>query len=363
MSIRITLTDSDMPPSEEFLEFIDSWLTGGEFDGSTWANYGQEQPPRFGRQLSPDMLQQLGQRIAVSDTGMRHLGRAYELFAALLIGDVDTIRAGQQRFRFVLVVGAPRSGGKYLTKELFRALGHIPNRVPAVVAHDGFPEAAPWRFDRSGITWIQSLHTMAEYLVMVELFFAAASQHKDHIFVPKKATKAAYAPGLFQSVLGTGAEGIITVRHPVPSCISTFESAGGLPADHRFVKRGNIERLLARDLLSAGFSDRDIADMDYFDAYLRYWEDYHVRLTMSGANITQRYRVVAYGAERFMNEARRNADRFGSSAANVEKFHVHSQRDRYPEWIARAEPALRRVDEQWARVGMAFPLEEIAECW
>ena len=363
MSVRITLTDSHIPPSEQFLEFIDLWLAGAEFDGSTWATYGQERPERLGRRLSPSTSHQLRQRIASSDAGMRHLGRAYELFVAMLIGDVDAIHAVQQRFRFVLVVGAPRSGGKYLTKELFRALGYVPSHVPAVIAHDGFPEAAPWRFDRSGTAWVESLHTMAEYLAMVELFFAAAGQHKDHIIVPKKATKAAYAPGLFQSVLGASAEGVITIRHPVPACISTFELAGGLPTDHRFVQRGNIERLWARDLLCAGFSDREVANMDYFDAYLRYWEDYHVRLAMSGSNVTRHYRVVAYGAERFMLEARRNADRFGSLAGNVEQFHVRHRSDQHPEWMARAELALRRVGDQWERVGMAFPLDEIAECW
>jgi len=363
MNVRITLTDSHMPPSEQFLEFIDSWLAGVEFDGSTWATYGQERPERLGRRLSRSTSHQLLQRIAASDAGMRHLGRAYELLVALLIGDVDAIRAVQQRFRFVLVVGAPRSGGKYLTKELFRALGHVPSRVPPVLAHDGFPEAAPWRFDRSGNTWVESLHTMAEYLTMVELFFATADRHEDYIFVPKKATKAAYAPGLFQSVLGMGGEGVITIRHSVPACISTFKSAGGLPAELQFVQRGNIERLWARDLLSAGFSDREVADMDYFDAYLRYWEDYNVRLAMSGSNVTRHYRVVAYGAERFMREARRNADRFGSGAADVEEFYVHDSRARHPEWIGRAEPALRRVRDQWARVGMAFPLDEIAEAW
>ena len=363
MSVRITLTDAHIPPSVPFLEFLDSWLAGVEFDGSSWATYGQERPEPLGRRLSPNTSYRLRQRIGGSAAGMRHLGRAYELFVALLVGDVDAIRAVQHRFRFVLVVGAPRSGGKYLTKELFRALGHVPSRVPAVLAHDGFPEAAPWRFDRSGTTWVESLHTMAEYLAMVELFFAAADRHDDHVVVPKKATKAVYAPGLFQSVLGACADGVITIRHPVPSCISTFESAGGLPADHRFVQRGNIERLWARDLLSAGFSDREVADMDYFDAYLRYWEDYHVRLTMSGSNLTRHYRVVAYGAERLMREARRNADRFGSLGADVEEFHVSNRRDRHPEWVARAEPALHRVGDQWARVGMTFPIDEIAECW
>lgn len=361
MGIRITLTDAHLPPSDEFLNFIHTWLTGVEFDGASWANYGQEKPERIGRR-SRDMSHQLWQSITKSETAMRHLGRAYELFTALLMGDIDAIRAVQQRFRFILVVGAPRSGGKYLTKELFRALGHVPSRIPAVLAHDGFPEAAPWRFDRSGTTWIRSLQTMAEYLVMVELFFAAHRQHENQITVPKKATKAAYSPGLFQSVLGASTEGTITIRHPVPACISTYQTAGGLPADHRFVSRGNIERLWERDLLGAGFDKREIADMNYFDAYLRYWEDYHVRLAMSGANITRNYRVVVYGAERFMSEARRNAHRFGALAPDVEEFHVYDRRDLHPDWIDRAEPVLRRVSDQWSRVGMRFPLDEIIEC-
>ena len=28
--------------------------------------------------------------------------------------------------------------------------------VPAVIAHDGFPEAAPWRLDRSGTAWVEA---------------------------------------------------------------------------------------------------------------------------------------------------------------------------------------------------------------
>ncbi|TDY16779.1 hypothetical protein B0G81_7889 [Paraburkholderia sp. BL6665CI2N2] len=364
MSVHITLTETQMPPSEQFLGFVDAWLSGAEFDGSNWASFGQERPQRLGRGLSGSASTQLQQRVADSATGMSLLRRAYELFVALLIGDVDAIRAVQQQFRFALVVGAPRSGGKYLTKEMFRALGHIPNRVPAVIAHDGFPEAGPWRFDRSGTTWLESLHSMAEYLAMVELFFVAADRHEGRIVVPKKATKAVYAPGLFQSVLGDDMDGIITIRHPVPACISTYEASGGLPADQRFVQRGNIEHLWARDLMSAGITARELADMNYFDAYLRYWEDYYVRVSLDGAKIARYYRVVAYGAERFVREAQGNANRFGSSrVVEVEEFHVQDRRDYHPEWLARAEPALRRVSEQWARVGLAFPLEEIAECW
>lgn len=363
MNVRFTLTDSHFPPSEEFLEFLDTWLAGIEFNGSTWARYGQEQPKLIGSRLSPPSWHQRQLRIDNSDDGRRHLGRAYELFVALLIGDIDAIRTVQQQFRFLLVIGAPRSGGKYLTKELYRAIGYDPCVVPAVIAHDGFPEASPWRLDRSGTSWVRSLQTMAEYLTIVELFYSGANRHEGQIIVPKKTIKAAYAPGLFQSILGNGAEGFITVRHPVPACISTYKSAGGLPADQQFTQRGNIERLLARDLFSAGKSDREVAEMSYFDAYLRYWEDYHLRLAMSGSNITRHYRVVAYGAERFMREARRNAVRFGSPHTDVEQFHVDDRRDYHPEWNKRAEAALQRVGDQWARIGMAFPLDEIMEYW
>ncbi len=362
MSVRINLTDSHIPPSEQFLEFLNTWLAGAEFDGSVWATYGQERPEQFGRRLTRSIALAGRARISESETGMRHLARAYELLVALIIGDVDAIRAVQQRFRFVLVIGLPRSGGKYLTKQLFRALGHNPRLVPAILAHDGFPEAGPWWFDRSGNAWIQSLHTMAEYLTMVELFFGAANKHGDHIVVPKKATKAAYAPGLFEAMLGAGAGVFVTIRHPVPACVSTYEAAGGLPADRRFSQRNNIERLWARDLIAAGFSDREIANMDYFDAYLRYWEDYHLRLAMAGGKITRQCQVVAYGAPRFMREARQSADYYHCVDPTIETFHVRDQHDRHPEWVARAEQSVRRVDEQWKRVGLTFPLAEVAEC-
>ena len=355
MSVRITLTDSHVPPSEQFVEFLDTWLAGVEFDGSSWAKHRFERPPTIGAYAAPDGALE---RLVGSTAGMQYLARAYGLFAGLLVGETDAIRQLQDQFRFILVVGAPRSGGKYLTKQLFRALGHDPLRVPAALAHDGFPEAGPWRFDRLGNGWIESLHSMAEYLVMVEMFFRSSDHQSRPVSVPKKATKAVYAPGLFQDILR--GECIVTVRHPVPSCVSTYDTAGGLPGDHRFAQRNNIEILWARDLLSAGLSEADIKELDYFDAYLRYWEDYHVRLAMSRLTSS---RIVAYGEQRFMDEARRMANLFEAPESAVEQFYVSDRRELHPDWVARAEPALRRIDELWTRVGLKFPLAEITERW
>lgn len=363
MSVRITLTDVEFPPSPTFIEFLDLWLAKVPFDGSNWAIYGKERAARFASESARRTLIARCGRVGESEEGMRCLSRAYELFVALMIGDTGAISEFQSRFRFVLVVGIPRSGGKYLTKELLRAAGHLPESVPALLAHDGFPEAETWRFDATGNAWVESLQTMAEYLTMVELYFDEDKPQANHVMVPKKATKAVYAAGLFQSVLGASGEGIVTLRHPVPACISTYQAAGGLPKHGRFVQRNATERMCARDLFAAGFDASEIAEMDYFDAYLRYWEQYHLRLAMSGAELTRKYRAVAYGAERFMEEAHWWRAHYGSSSLPVETFHVRDRRGHHSIWMQKAQAPLRRVADYWASVGLAFPLGEIAEAW
>ena len=171
MSVRITLTDDVFPPSRDFIDFLQQWISNEPFDGTSWGEYGQERVRMLGRSTSRHDVLQKAEKLIDGDDGMQYVSRAYELFVALLIGDIAPLRAVQDRFRFFLVVGIPRSGGKYLTKQLFRALGHDPKAVPEVLGHDAFPDAGPWRFSKSGNGWMSSLQTMAEYLTMVEIFF------------------------------------------------------------------------------------------------------------------------------------------------------------------------------------------------
>ena len=208
------------------------------------------------------------EKLIDGDEGMRYVSRAYELFVALLIGDIAPLRAVQDRFRFFLVVGIPRSG-RVPYEAAFCALGHDPKAVPEVLGHDAFPDAGPWRFSKSGNGWMSSLQTMAEYLTMVEIFFGDRNPRGGTIVVPKKMMKAPYAAGLFHTALGVSTEAIVTVRHPVPSCISTYEAGGGFPPDGRFASRGNVEKFCARELGDLGFTPAEMETMDYFGAYLR----------------------------------------------------------------------------------------------
>jgi hypothetical protein len=363
MSVRITFTDDVFPPSREFMDFVEKWISNDPFDGTSWAEFGLERVEMIGQRPSTSTILEKAERLIKNEEGKRYISRSYELFAALLVGDLVALQSLQEKFSFILVVGIPRSGGKYITKQLFRALGYDPKRVPEVLGHDGFPDAGPWRFGDSGNGWISSLHTMAEYLTMVEIFFSHASVSGGRIVVPKKAMKAVYAAGLFRTALGASTERIITIRHPVPCCISTYDAAGGFPRDGCFALRGNIEKFCARDLVDLGLDRKEIERMDYFSAYLRYWENYQTRLATSGFNTARKCRILAFGADRYMYEARQFAERFGAANVQIEPFHAKSQQSSHSDWMEMAEHSLRRVYGHWERAGLEFPLKEINAAW
>lgn len=155
--------------------------------------------------------------------GRARLARAYTLLFSLLTGDLEPLLASQSRFHFVTFIGIPRTGGSYLTAELYRGLDLVPKHVPNGLAHDSFPEVGPFQLESGVNSWVVSLKTLAEYLTMVEIYFGDRRPHSGKIIVPKKLTKAVYAGGLFHRVLGEGTKHVITLRHPVASCVSTYE--------------------------------------------------------------------------------------------------------------------------------------------
>ena len=362
MGVEIKLSDRELPVSPVFIDFLHHIVAEIPFEGAVW-----------GDQLSEAMSQEQERLIGSANrnaatvlaapSGQQAIGRAYELLVALMTGNVDPIKDIQLKFHFVNIIGVPRNGGSYLTKEIYRARGFHPDRVPNVIAHDGFPEAGPFRFERGVNSWMTSLQTMAEYLTMVDIYFGRAKPHSGKIVVPKKLTKGTYAGGFFQRVLGQAVENILTVRHPVTSCISTYEKSGGMPADGRFAVRGNIEEWVRRDLNYTGVDVEDIAKMPYFNAYLRYWELYHYYVATTGISANREISVVAYGKERMEELAKSFYYRFGHRNPQPEAFEVFNNRDRHPEWMKQAEPVVRRVAEVWASVGLPFPLDEVMEAF
>lgn len=362
MGIELKLTDRELPVSPVFIDFLAHIVDRRPFQDEIWHDQRSEQLNMAQRELVQRAPKD-AERIMASPQGRQAIARAYQWLLALLTGNTAALRELQMRFHFVNIIGIPRTGGSYLTQELFRALGYAPEKVHHALAHDGFPEAGPFQLNPGSNSWIVSLQTMAEYLVMVETFFQNGNRHSGKIVVPKKLTKGIYAGGFFHRVLGEAVEHIFTVRHPATSCISTYEKSGGLPADGRFTVRSNIEEWCRRDLLYTGVSNEQLPQMSYFDAYLRYWELYHLYIATTGLSANRDMRVVAYG-KAGMEQLAGSFHRRYDSSCSPDAFEVSaSGRERHPDWIAQARPVIDRVAAVWAQVGLPFPLEAVLEAW
>jgi hypothetical protein len=362
MGVEIKLTDQELPVSPVFVDFLVHIIDGKEFEPAKWGD-------QLSEELSSDQKKLIeaaaanAQKVIESEVGQKAVARSYELLVALLTGDVNKIRDIQLKFHFINIIGAPRNGGSYLTKEVYRSLGFDPEKVPNVIAHDGFPEAGPFRFEQGVNSWISSLHTMAEFITMVEIYFGNRKPHTGKIIVPKKLTKGSYAGGFFHQILGESVEHIVTIRHPVAACISTYEKSGGFPENGKHAVRGNIEQWVVRDLVYTGLKEEEVMKMDYFDAYLRYWEQYHNYIASTGLSANRHIKIVPYLKENLMEVARDYYYRFGDRDPHPEEFKVFDKKDRHPDWLKKAEPVVKRVHEMWQSVGMDFPLEEVMQAW
>jgi len=345
--------------SPVFIDFLAHWLESGPCGAADWFDQVSEGPSKAWHNMV-GRAEAVLQRLALDERALQIIEKSHGWFKALLLGETQELDSLHERFHFVPIVGIPRTGGSYLTAELFAALGYSKEAVHTAIAHDGFPDAGPFRLRRGNNSWVSTLANVAQYITAVELFFAPG--RAGAAVVPKKVTKAIYAPGLFRAVFGAAAEYVVTVRHPVASCISTYEKSGGLPPGEVFKVRSILERWIQRDNFLLGVRRSELADMEYFEAYIRYWEQFHVRLAMSGLLTNRRCIVVPYSKERMEDLASRWHRRFESGRGAAAFVTNENLLARHPGWAARSEAALRRVESVWNRFGARFPLAEVSNC-
>ncbi len=361
MGVEIKLTDRQFPVSPTFIDFLHRYLNDDQHETS-WHNQLSEEMNTPDGKLK-DQSEAIALQVLSDPVGQQAIYRSYEFLTAILTGEIKTVEFFRERYQFVCVVGCPRHGGSYLTKQIFRALSMEAETVPSVIAHDGFPDASPFELLEGSNGYTTMMQNMAEYFAMIELYFANSRMFNNRVVVPKKATKAAYHGAFFHQMLGPKTEYLVTLRHPVAACISTYEKSGGLPADGKFAVRGNIEEWARRDCVFTGDNADLMPTRDYFEVYLRYWEQYCYQLALSGlGGDHQNWQTVVYGEARMTNLAQAYYTRW-KSREQPERFHVFDRRHAHPEWWAKGEQAVRRVEQVWHTVGLEFPTELVMEGW
>jgi len=286
---------------------------------------------------------------------------------ALMAGDYQLVRNYMQAIRFAFVIGYPRSGGSYLTKELLRSIGLDHTRVSEALAHDGFPELREiwydWNGDRPYFHLQDSVFQAAEFLVISNLWYQKKTQRHPHghWFAPKKMHKLVNWGGSFKMLLGAGkADYLVTIRDPLPTAISIYEKSGGLPEDRLFpvkASRSAIERWIVTDLMLLGYAAEEIAEMPYFDAVQVSWSNFHARLATSGLFLGDRseIRLLAYGQE-VLEETSREYRAQNLRTEPAEPVLIHDKAAEHPDWAARSLIAVEAMTQLWRSLGLTFPV-------
>ncbi|NDF12274.1 MAG: hypothetical protein EB060_05635 [Proteobacteria bacterium] len=360
MGLTLTLTDKDIPASPSFIEFLHSTITGTPYHAGEW--FFQE-----GESLAqnPDRYKDIMKKATVVTAhplGKKALTHAYRLFKEILIG-MPNILKQTEKFHFFFIVGIPRTGGTYLTKQLYRAAGIDYKSVQNALAHDGFPHIEPLSFKKErGNMHTAGLLQLAEYMVMVEIFYSRNPKfiYKNRILVPKKFTKGMYNFPLIDVVFPNNATYLITLRHPLAMIHSVLEKSGGMPKGGKFKVRSAIERWGQNELIGSGTSEADIAKMDYMDVMLEYWKRFHLQMGMSGMVNKPSARLVPYGKEYMVKEAE-NLFREMGVTLKPEAFKSADKPDFSASVNKKAQKAMEDVANLWESLGATFPIKELAK--
>jgi len=310
MGLTITLNDTELPASPPFIEFLHATLTDDKQYVGRW--YAQDEEDLASDKGRYADIQEKARFVMSKQEGVDRIVQSYRYFKEILIGRPETVQR-MNRFRFFFVVGIPRTGGTYLTKQVFRAVGVDYTGVQNALAHDGFPHLAVLSFGGRGNVHTNSLLQLAEYLTMVEIYFTQHGRlaYQGGIVVPKKFTKAIYNFPLVQELFGNDSNYLITLRHPLAMIQSTLDKSGGMPENGRFAVRSAIERWAVEEWSRSGVSAEDASRMDYFEVMLGYWKRFHYQLALTGIPAMPTARLLPYGRDLMMGAVRSLYEGFG----------------------------------------------------
>lgn len=286
---------------------------------------------------------------------------------AIMAGNYPLVRNYLANMRFAFVIGYPRSGGSYLTKELLRTLDLDHKRVSEALAHDGFPELRDIWFDWNGnkpyYHLQDAIFQTAEFLVIANYYYQLKTrrQPRGMWLAPKKMHKMVNWGGSLKMLLGQGqADYLVTIRNPLPTAISIYEKSGGLPENKLFpakAPRSAIEHWIMSDLMLLGHSMAEISQMNYFNAVQVSWSHFYARMATSGLFLGDRAEIqlIPYGKQQLEDTIATFRDQYSREKKPPEPVLIHQKAQEHLDWQEPATVAVNAVARLWASLGLEFP--------
>ena len=138
MGVQIIFTGKELSLSYDFVQFMHMHLGLGEVETRDWYYQEGESSYYNDKEEKKKHLDKMVADLDKRDDALEIMKEVYTIYKLLVTGKVDQIEF-LKKTHFIFIVGSPRSGGTYITKQLYNAMGIDYKQVPYSLGHDGFP--------------------------------------------------------------------------------------------------------------------------------------------------------------------------------------------------------------------------------
>ena len=259
MIYSIRVPSEHLPIAAQFVHYLHHKQFGSELPKQNWWDQANED-------LTDERLTDTNEKLdeVLESPARGYIRKALHVTSAAMAGNDKPLRDLIAEKEHIWIVGAPRTGGTYLLKEAMRAVGKDYSQSWSALVHDGFPPVTTYREYPEPARQMRFIYAMAQYFVMASLEDGPVIPKKLHTLIAEPAFANKYLRNIY-----------VTERHPADSCMSMLTKSGGMPRDRRMPRdRMNIERQVWQLLLFHGVKPDSIRQMDYWYAYLQYWNLY-----------------------------------------------------------------------------------------
>lgn len=329
----LNLKGNHFPISKAFLIFLAKEFGGAtEYDDTIyWGDQHLEtnQPP-----LNTQNLNNVISSIKDKDVVKFLINKAHHIAGNLLISNKELIDSLQNNYKFYLIVSPPRSGGTYITKNLYKSLGINPKLLPSFFGHDGFPSVnQEWYKKNSNgyINFVQStVWQFSEWLTMADYYLPKIIDNSGKRVIIIKIIKSHNNLNFFRSLLGGNACFILNKRSIIDLYFSVIDKAGGIDNnDISTNPRNNIESWIINEYLSQKHNVNNIKE-SYIEILGRYYYSFYMRI-LSGGFRNGDNKIVNYDKSSIYDVCKSIICTYNNDLLSLEKFIVNDYSARYNE--------------------------------
>jgi hypothetical protein len=249
---------------------------------------------------------------------------------------------GNKKFKFI--IGAMRTGGTYLYKELCQVYGQPWSSLNLEMTHDSIPSYNCLSFNHYPNSFLVLIFEMAQFFVWVK------REIPGDIVVQKRIAYAHALPFL-NALLGKNAEYILTLRHPVPLGYSFAKLEGQDPWSPNCKEPPGWY-----GLVTSGGKQMTKAQwhkLSYFKKVLLYWERYYMDVAEAGP-FKDNLSLVQFGkpTENFIRQRSRTCRQ---KEVFIEPFQAQEKELAGELTMDEIESTMASVRERWNSHGLSLP--------